>query len=205
MSTSDDPTTPISDRAASSTEGLPRRWRGYDRAATAALFDEVASKQAELELRCASLLGQIARLEDELARCKAQEELVAQTLVEATRRAAEIKENAQREADVLLEKAREESDRRAEEAERAERDRAQAEHQLLHVRKLAHEMHTGLAGFLTRAVEQLRSQDEGQMPKTPGGADDARPGTLETELGKEAGEHRPQNGDGATLRPGSYS
>ena len=182
---------------------LPRSLRGYDRAATGALFGEVASKQAELERECASLREQVTRLEGDLAHNRAQEQLVAKTLIAATSHATVIKEDARREAEEILSKAREEFDRRAARAERAERERVQAEHQLLRMRRLAQEMQTGLAGFLTRALDQLRPQEERATPEALQSGGNGAGGSLETELEQEVAELRPQGEDVEALRPSS--
>ena len=182
---------------------LPRSLRGYDRAATDALLKELTAKQAELEGECTSLREQVAQLESDLAHHRAQEQLVAKTLIAATSHATVIKEDARREAEEILSKAREEFDRRAERAERAERERVQAEHQLLRMRRLAQEMQNGLAGFLTRALDQLRPQEERATPEALQSIGNGAAGSLETELEQEVAEHRPQGEDVEALRPSS--
>ena len=203
MSDSHDQPTSTLDSAPNSAERLPGRLRGYDRAATDALLREFEKKHAELERDCGSLRAQLAQLEEELSRLRAQEELVAKTLLEATSHAAAIEEDARREAEEILAKAREEFDRRAERAERAERERVQAEHQLLRMRRLAQEMQSGLAGFLTRALDQLRPQEERATPEAPQSAGNGAADSLETELEQEVAEHRPQGEDVEALRPSS--
>ena len=203
MSDSHDQPTSTLDSGPTSAAHLPRSMRGYDRAATDALLREVETKHAELERDCGSLRVQVAQLEEELSRLRAQEELVAKTLIAATSHATAIKEDARREAEEILSKAREEFDRRAERAERAERERVQAEHQLLRMRRLAQEMQNGLAGFLTRALDQLRPQEERATPEAPQSTGNGAAGSLETELEQEVADRRPQGEDVEALRPSS--
>ena len=200
MTDSHDQTIPNPGSAPTSAERLPRSMRGYDRSATDALLRELGAKQAELERDCASLRAQVAQLEDELVQHRTQEQLIAKTLVEATNRAAEIEENARREADVLLEKTHEDLRLRTERAEQLERDRAHAESQVLRMRRLAQEMQSGLAGFLTRTIDQLRPQEERAAPETPQEPGNAGgvAAALDTDLGRELTGH---GADAESLRP----
>jgi cell division septum initiation protein DivIVA len=176
--------------------------RGYDRAATDGLLRELEAKQAELERDCASLRKQVAALEDELVQHRTQEQLIAKTLLEATNRATEIEENARREAEVLLEKTHEDLRLRTERAEQLERDRANAESQVLRMRRLAQEMQSGLAGFLTRTIDQLRPQEERAASERlhESGNGGVAPAALDTELEQQLTGHD-SDAEVESLRP----
>ncbi len=165
--------------AAGLTDRLPRGMRGYNRAATDALFGEVASKHAELELECGELREQIAQLEADLSRHRKQEQLLSETLLGATSHATTIREKAREEAELILGKARAQLGERAAATERAERERAEAERELLRLRRLAEEMQRGLADFLTQALMQLGpSAEPGTAEPHP--SDDADGGLVST-------------------------
>jgi cell division septum initiation protein DivIVA len=199
MTNSHDQTTPNPGSAPTSAEHLPRRMRGYDRSATDALLRELEAKQADLERERRE---QVAQLEDELVQHRTQEQLIAKTLLDATNRATEIEENARREAEILLAKAHEDLRLRTERAEQLERDRAHAESQVLRIRRLAQEMQSGLAGFLTRTIDQLRPQEERTAPEThhESGNDGGVAPALDTDLEHELSERGSESNVGS-LRP----
>jgi cell division septum initiation protein DivIVA len=153
---------------------LARRMRGYDVDATDALIRDLSAKNDtlrrrndELEGECATLRDRVTRLEAEVARNREREKQVSRALTAAQAHAAEVKDSARREAETVLGKARAESERRAEKAERLDREREKAERELERLRRIQQAVQTGLTGFLTEAIEQLRSDDETDIQQSP--------------------------------------
>jgi cell division septum initiation protein DivIVA len=198
MSVSKDKTT-ATDARPSLSARLQRQMRGYDRAATEALFGEAVAKQAELERECSALREQVGQLQDELERRQSQERLVSKTLLTATSHATTIKDKARQEAELFLSKARAELERRTAQADRAERDRVETERELVRLRRLAQEMQTGLESFLTGALEQLSSHERAAPPKPTQTADasEALVTKLEDAL-KQDGAEQPSGNGGVT-------
>lgn len=178
---------------------LPRSLRGYDRAATDALFGELASRIAELERECAKLREEAAGLDADLARHREHEQLVSKTLLEATSHATTIREKAREEAELFLRKAREQAAERAAETERAERDRADAEHELARMRQLAHEMQQRLADFLTQTLQQLRPEPGTGEHRPAADSEEGLVRALEGAL-KQEGSDEPRS-EGDALHP----
>lgn len=101
----------------------------------------------------------IDELENELERYREREQLVADTLLTATRHATAIRESARRDAELALRKASAEAAKRTSAAER-QRDRTMAE--LLRLRRITEQMRNGLSTFLTATVEELRQEETEQ-------------------------------------------
>jgi cell division septum initiation protein DivIVA len=107
---------------------------------------ENAAEPVELQL-------QIDQLERELERHRAQEHLLAETLISATRHATVVREDARREAEVALRKAR----RQATQLKaRAERERDAAKRELLRLHRITEQMRNGLSQFLMAKVDELQ-------------------------------------------------
>jgi cell division septum initiation protein DivIVA len=121
--------------------GIPKRPRGYDRAATERVFASLAASYEKLWNEREKLLARMAELEAELGRMREQEPLLRDVLLEAQRSARSTIEEARSEAEALLEKAR----REAEE-----------------IRKIVHMTETDLMSFLRDAIE--RAQPNGTDP-----------------------------------------
>jgi hypothetical protein len=102
----------------------------------------------------------IDELENELERYRERErereQLIAATLLTATRHATAIRESARRDAELTLRKASAEAAKRTSAAER-QRDRTMAE--LLRLRRITEQMRNGLSTFLTATVEELRQEE----------------------------------------------
>ena len=107
---------------------------------------------------CAALGAKVAQLEAEVARHQKQEDLVTKTLLAATSQATAIKQQARREAELILRKAEARLGERAAVAERLDREQAEAERELLRLRRLAEEMQQSLTSFLTRTLDELRPE-----------------------------------------------
>ena len=101
----------------------------------------------------------IDELENELEWYREREQLVADTLLTATRHATAIRESARRDAELALRKASAEAAKRTSAAER-QRDRTMAE--LLRLRRITEQMRNGLSTFLTATVEELRQEETEQ-------------------------------------------
>jgi cell division septum initiation protein DivIVA len=155
---------PTDGRATNLSNGLPRRRRGYDCAATDELLGALATKHADLEQKCVKLQEHAAELEAELARLRVKEELVSTTILSATSYAMRIKEDARHDAELALRKAKAKVRKGRTAAERLAQDREDAERELLRLRQLTHDMQTRLASFLTTALQQLPpgAEDEPQ-------------------------------------------
>lgn len=203
MSDPQDQAAPIDESGANPAAQLPRSVRGYDCAATEALVGELSAKREELERECTTLRERVAELEGSVANYRTQERLVAKTLISATGHAATVKESARQEAEVILGKAREEFARRTQRSERIERERVEAEQQLLHLRKLANEMQSGLSGFLTKALEELEQEGETPDPNAPRESKDAGVSRLAAKLHQDIAEHRARTDELGSMRPAS--
>lgn len=108
------------------------------------------------------LRDRIYDLEDELERYRSQEQLLVKTLLSATNHAAAIRESARREAELTLRKARIEAERLK---AGAERERDDASHELMRLRRITEQMRNGLSAFLTAKVEELQLETgEEAMP-----------------------------------------
>ncbi len=99
-------------------------------------------------------------------------------LSSAISRAMAIREEAREEAELTLRKASAEGRRRAADALRIEREGAAAEREFVRLRTLTEEIQVDLAGFLTKALEQLRNE-----PETKTGEGDATHAMQETLTG----------------------
>ncbi len=153
---------------------LPGSWRGYDRTATDKLLGELTSKHAALEGECDQLRAEVARLGAELDRHREREQVVSNTLLEASSHATRIRENAREEAETIVHKARARSEEHAALAERAERQRADAEGELDRLRQLTQEMQRGLTSFLTQTLAKL--EPEAEPEPEPEAEAEAEPG-----------------------------
>ena len=149
-------------------ERLPRRIRGYDAGATEALVRQISAKQREAERECVVMREQVTRLEAALARCRQRERAVSEALMAASTHATAIEDNARREAEAVLSKARAEAEKRTERVDRIEREREEAERNLAQLRLVQRKVQTGLAEFLSQAVEELRSEQEALDQPTTG-------------------------------------
>ena len=148
-------------------EGLPLRRRGYDTAATDALIGQLIREKDELEREGAALRQRMALLEADVARGREREQQVSKALAVATRQAFEIKENAEHEAEQILRAVRAESEKWSDAAARIAREQEDAERELQRLRRIQHAVQTGLAGFLTEAVEKLRAEEADEMLELP--------------------------------------
>jgi cell division initiation protein len=88
---------------------LGRGFRGYRKAATDRLLEEIVDSFEEVWRERAELQDQNERLESDIARYRDLETLLRKTLVTAERSAEELGEQARREADVVLAEARAEA------------------------------------------------------------------------------------------------
>jgi cell division initiation protein len=105
---------------------LGRGFRGYRRAATDRLLEEIVDSFEEVWRERAELQDQNERLESDIARYRDLETLLRKTLVSAERSAEELGEHARREADVVLAEARAEARKITQQAQ-SERDHLRAE------------------------------------------------------------------------------
>ena len=105
---------------------LGRGFRGYRRAATDRLLEEIVDSFEEVWRERAELQDQNERLESDIARYRDLETLLRKTLVSAERSAEELGDQARREADVVLAEARAEARKITQEAQ-SERDHLRAE------------------------------------------------------------------------------
>ena len=147
--------------------GLPRANRGYDRQTTDALLGELATKRSELERECAALRAHVAGLEAELARYRAQEQLVSKTLLSATSFAMKTREAVRREAELILSKTSAKALEHNAALERTAREREETERELLRLRQLTEEMQAGLASFLKTTLLQLGPEIEAEQQLEP--------------------------------------
>lgn len=150
------------------------------------IYDPSVSNVEHVTGEVEELRSRVDRLEGELERYRRDEELLAETLVSATRHAAAIREAARREAELTLRKARTEARRRKVDAER-ERDDAVRES--LRLRHIIAQMRTSLSAFLAEKVEELALETETD--------DEARASGLSEEL--EAAFGRAVGGPPAAL------
>jgi cell division initiation protein len=88
---------------------LGRSFRGYRKAATDRLLEEIVASFEEVWRERAELQDQNERLESDIARYRDLETLLRKTLVTAERSAEELVEQSRREADVVLAEARAEA------------------------------------------------------------------------------------------------
>jgi cell division initiation protein len=88
---------------------LGRGFRGYRKAATDRLLEEIVDSFEEVWRERAELQDQNERLESDIASYRDLETLLRKTLVTAERSAEELGEQARREADVVLAEARAEA------------------------------------------------------------------------------------------------
>ena len=105
---------------------LGRGFRGYRRAATDRLLEEIVDSFEEVWRERAELQDQNERLESDIARYRDLETLLRKTLVTAERSSEELREQARREADVVLAEARAEARQITQQAH-SERDHLRAE------------------------------------------------------------------------------
>jgi cell division septum initiation protein DivIVA len=105
---------------------LARSLRGYKRADTDRLIEDVADSFAEVWRERAELADKLEDLETVLAEVKQRESLLATTLVSAQKAAADAKDAAQREAELIVAEAHQEA-RSITRAAHAERERLFAE------------------------------------------------------------------------------
>ena len=105
---------------------LGRGFRGYRRAATDRLLEEIVDSFEEVWRERAELQDQNERLESDIARYRDLETLLRKTLVSAERSAEELGDQARREADVVLAEARAEARKITQQAQ-SERDHLRAE------------------------------------------------------------------------------
>ena len=105
---------------------LGRGFRGYRRAATDRLLEEIVDSFEEVWRERADVQDQNERLESDIARYRDLETLLRKTLVTAERSAEELGEQARREADVVLAEARAEARKITQQAQ-SERDHLRAE------------------------------------------------------------------------------
>ena len=105
---------------------LGRGLRGYRKAATDRLLEEIVDSFEEVWRERADLQDQNERLESDIARYRDLETLLRKTLVTAERSSEELREQARREADVVLAEARVEA-RKITQGALAERDHLRAE------------------------------------------------------------------------------
>lgn len=148
-------------------DGLPVRRRGYDTAATDTLVGQLRREKGELEQECTALRRRVAGLEADAARGREREQHVSEALAVANRQASAIRENAEREAEQMLGAVRSETDKWSAEAERIARETEEAEQELQRLRRIRNAVQTGLAGFLTEAVEKLRAEQPAVLPELP--------------------------------------
>jgi cell division septum initiation protein DivIVA len=183
--------------------GLSSSAQGDEDAPAEPLLGQPVASQPELEHENAKLREQIAELEAELARHRAQEQLLGTTLLSATSHAMTIREEARRDAELTLRKARAAAERRTALAEQVDRDRAAAERELERLRRLAQEMQAGLADFLTNTLEQLQTEPEDGAaepePEPLGPLHDTLAGALEEALKQEGDELSSESGGVAPL------
>jgi cell division initiation protein len=85
---------------------LGRGFRGYRKAATDRLLEEIVNSFEEVWRERAELQDQNERLESDIARYRDLESLLRKTLVTAERSAEELVEHSRREADIVLAEAR---------------------------------------------------------------------------------------------------
>ena len=88
---------------------LGRSFRGYRKAATDRLLEEIVASFEEVWRERAELQDQNERLESDIARYRDLETLLRKTLVTAERSAEDLVEQSRREADVVLAEARAEA------------------------------------------------------------------------------------------------
>ena len=107
------------------------------------------------------LRARVLRLEAEVAGYRAQEQLLAKTLLAATRFAMTTREEARREAELILRKARSQALKRV---ESLDQERGQAQHELLRLHRITDRTRAGLSTLLTATLEQLRLEAEYDAP-----------------------------------------
>jgi cell division initiation protein len=105
---------------------LGRGFRGYRKAATDRLLEEIVDSFEEVWRERAELQDENERLESDIARYRDLETLLRKTLVTAERSAEELVEQSRREADVVLAEARLEARKITQQAH-SERDHLRAE------------------------------------------------------------------------------
>lgn len=105
---------------------LARGLRGYKRADTDRLLEDVADSFAEVWRERAELADKLEDLESALAEVKQRESLLATTLVSAQKAAADARDAAHREAELIVAEAHQEA-RSITRAAHAERERLFAE------------------------------------------------------------------------------
>ena len=105
---------------------LGRGLRGYRKAATDRLLEEIVDSFEEVWRERADLQDQNERLESDIARYRDLETLLRKTLVTAERSSEELREQARREADVVLAEARAEARQITQQAQ-SEHDHLRAE------------------------------------------------------------------------------
>ena len=161
---------------------------GYDRDATEALFEHVASsyedvsrERAQLDEKCAALQGEIdalrrmiGELETELDRYQEDERLLGAALMDAKRSAAAIKDEARHEAETIVKKARARAasivDKAVPEAQArareiisgAEIDRARLDEENARIKEFTDATNRELSSFLDAALAWQKRASNGE-------------------------------------------
>ncbi len=103
---------------------------GYDKGEVESFLEEVAETLKDLQRENNQLKDEVARLEKELERLRAEERLIREAIIKAQELAERLKNQAEEEARLIVEKAQEERKRLLNQAQE-EKDKVQQEIELL--------------------------------------------------------------------------
>ena len=133
-------------------------FRGYNRAQTDRLLEEIAVSFEDVWRERADLADKVEQLESDLVRFKELETLLRSTLLSAERASSEVKEQARREAELILGEAHAE-------ARRVQRDAiAENERLITESRKLKAQLRTAL-----ETIDDVQDAEDAQpAPKDDG-------------------------------------
>lgn len=140
---------------------LRRRFRSHNRDAAHRVLEQVAESYEAIARERDELAQRVAELDQELVEFRGREHLISETLLVATRRAEQAKEEAERGAATILENARKDAGRIVQEA--ADR-RARSEEATEQLERLAELTRTRLTTFLSETLEKLHRElkDDGK-------------------------------------------
>lgn len=157
--------------------GLPRSFRGYDRAATDGLLAKAAGEISFLTEQLASSKDRVLVLVKTLESFQSQETLLRDALVNAQRSADETRSNALRQADAILEEARKRaSEMEAEFHARLNDLRWEYERLSIDKQRFTEKFRSLLEEYLASLVSDQRSAAD--RPTGNGGARHPRSGDL---------------------------
>jgi cell division initiation protein len=141
---------------------LKRRMRGYSRDDVERLLQDVVESYEQVWRERDELRSRVEQLEKELAPLRDAERHMSESLLNAERAGAEVRERAKEQAEELLQQAREQS-KETQRAAKRRRDQLNAEIRRLQL--VERELQASLRAFLLAGLELV--EDREAAPKSP--------------------------------------